>query len=203
MKKIFTLMLVLSMVLIFFAACGTEPNKNQTSAQPNSENDPHPSTEDSMMGVINTTEEETKTQEQTQTGESGGFSGDCTFGPTIIPSALPEDLNFKGETVNILVANSQTQTLFTDDLNFDIINDAVYSRNIKVEEDLGVDLNWIVYESDGASQAFANHINEIQFNGTGEYDICISNSYYLPSVMPLMTYTHLYNIPYLEFSKPW
>ncbi|MBE6591103.1 MAG: hypothetical protein E7646_03605 [Ruminococcaceae bacterium] len=176
MKKLLTLMLVLSMVLVLFAACGGEPAKTQQATG--------------------------NKQTQSQTGTKQDPNKD-EWGRDKVDSSLPADLNFGGETINIYTCQSQLGDLFTEELNDDIINDAVYNRNIKVEEDLGVKLNWIIFEGASGSTDFANSVDAMVFNDTGDYDIAMGYGYFLPSVIIVNTYTNLYDIPYLDFEKPW
>ncbi|MBE6591278.1 MAG: hypothetical protein E7646_04490 [Ruminococcaceae bacterium] len=172
MKKLLTLALVLSMVLVLFAACGGEPAKTQP-----------------------------------QTGATGGTQQKTNdpnlddWGRPLVESALPADLNFGGETVNISVCASQTAYFIVEELNDDIINDAVYNRNLKVEEDLGVELNWI--KAEVGTTDYPNHIDSMVFNDTGDYDIAMGYGYFLTGVVPLSTYSNLMEIPYLDFEKPW
>ena len=169
-------MLVLSMVLVLFAACSGEPAKTQ--------------------------QKPTGGEKQTATNTAPSVEKD-DWGRDKVDSSLPADLNFGGETVNIFVGDMHYGDLYTDALNDDIINDAVYNRNIKVEEDLGVELNWILYEKSPGDTSFANTIDASVFNDTGDYDIAMGYGYFLPSVVPLMTYINLYDVPYLDFEKPW
>ena len=175
MKKLLTLMLVLSMVLILFAACGGEPAKTQQ--KPTGGN-----------------QQATGTKQDPNKDE---------WGRDKVDSSLPADLNFGGETINIYTCQSQLGDLFSEELNDDIINDAVYNRNIKVEEDLGVELNWIIFEGASGSTDFANSVDQMVFNDTGDYDIAMGYGYFLPSVITVNTYTNLYDVPYLDFEKPW
>ena len=156
MKKLLTLMLILSMVLILFAACGGEPAKTQQ--KPTGGN-----------------QQATGTKQDPNKDE---------WGRDKVDSSLPADLNFNGETVNIFLDSSTDISHHTvDELNDDIINDAVYNRNIKVEEDLGVELNWIVNQSG----SFTTAIDAMVFNATGDYDICSGYGYFLPAVITVNT----------------
>ena len=175
MKKLLTLALVLSMVLVLFAACGGSPAKTQA-----------------QTGNENKTQAGTKNEELDE------------WGRPMVESALPSDLNFGGETCNILVCHSQVTYFIVEELNDDIINDAVYNRNIKIEEDLGVELNWIKTDSSAVpTTSFGSFIDTAVFNATGDYDMALGYGYFLTGVVPMMTYSNLLDIPYLDFEKPW
>jgi len=168
-------MLVLSMVLVLFAACGGDPAKTQP---------------------------QTGSQKPTGTAQA---SDKDEWGRDKVDSSLPADLNFNGETVNFFIDGSILTHYTVEELNDDIINDAVYNRNIKVEEDLGVELNFIKYTGaqSVASTGFASEIDAMVFNDTGDYDICGGYGYFLPAMVCVNTYANLYDIPYLDFEKPW
>ena len=66
------------------------------------------------------------------------------------PDNLPDDLDFGGATVNIIYMGSEDSTHYDalGEASGDIVYDAVYNRNISVEERLNVKLNWIAGSGD-------------------------------------------------------
>ena len=175
MKKLLSLLIVLSMVAVLFAACSGDPAATKDNGGD-------------------------KTAAATETKSDPNLD---EWGRPLVDSALPADLNFGGEVVNIYCDKAHPTDLTVEELNDDIINDAVYNRNIKVEEDLGVELNWIFSEAPAATRTFASEVDAIVFNGTGDYDIVMGYGYFLPCAVTVNTYSNLYDIPYLDFEKPW
>ena len=175
MKKLLSLIIVLSMLAVMLVACSQAPEATNGEG-----------TKDTVAA----------------TGTSADSNLD-EWGRPLVESALPADLNFGGEVINIYCDRAHSADLSVEELNDDIINDAVYNRNIKVEEDLGVDLNWIFSDAAPATKAFAGEVDAIVFNSTGDYDIVMGYGYFLPCMVPVNTYSNLYNIPYLDFEKPW
>lgn len=65
--------------------------------------------------------------------------------PYDVPDSLPSDLDFKGRTFTLFIANSANQNDYmggTGEETGDIVLDAVYQRNRSVEERLNVKLNY-------------------------------------------------------------
>ena len=51
---------------------------------------------------------------------------------------LPKDLNFGGETINVLYREDVVNSFYVGEQTGDIVDDAVYNSNRAVEERLGV-----------------------------------------------------------------
>ena len=57
---------------------------------------------------------------------------------------LPKDLNFGGETINVLYRDDVVNSFYVSEQTGDIVDDAVYNSNHAVEERLDVKLNMIL-----------------------------------------------------------
>lgn len=120
---------------------------------------------------------------------------------------LPEDLNYDGKTVCVLSRGGDNDTLmeFTADaLNGEIVNDAVYARNLAVCERLNIGLE-IRYSSDSRhSGAETNSlINKSVSAGSDEFDL-IGN--HMSQVTPLAAGGVFYNwssVKYIDYDMPW
>ena len=100
------------------------------------------------------------------TGSSEGHTGTEgmeveTDDPNFICD-LPSDLNFGGETIGILYAdvNGRRDELVSE-YGMGVVADAVYERNIIVEEQLGVHLE--TYPADGDMQLNVVFDNDIEW----------------------------------------
>ena len=60
------------------------------------------------------------------------------------PDDLPEDLNFEGATATIAARSKAwfTGEMFVEELNGEVVNDAVYDRDLDVEDRLNVTINY-------------------------------------------------------------
>ena len=144
-----------------------------------------------------------KTQQQ-QTGKKDVDE----WGRPWVDSVIPDELDFGGQKVNILLAigSHSYRDYYAEAYNDDIINDSVFDRNVKVETDLGVDLNWVL-GSETSATTLPSEIATIVDAGTNDYDIAAGYGNYMPVGVTEGTYTNLYDVPYLKDSleqgKPW
>ncbi len=175
MKRLLTLLLVLAMVVTLFAACA------------------EPATTQAPQG----------TQEQTQgTGEKETSDKDKDeWGRPLVESSLASDLKFDGEQVNIFVEAGRMEELYAEEYTDDLINDSIYNRNIKVETDLDVKLNFI--EATTQMSDFVADVGTIVAAGTNDYDIAVGYAYSMVAGVTSMNYSNLYDIPNLDLTKPW
>lgn len=123
-----------------------------------------------------------------------------------VQNLLPKNLDYGGEKINILNCMYFTATddfIFNaTELTGDIVNDAVYDRNITVQSTLNVEFALInKYVSGGDSTA--NIIKNSVMAGDKAFDMIIGIQY---DVVPLVVSNNFYNLagaPYLNIDKPW
>lgn len=120
---------------------------------------------------------------ETTTAADSGKSGQIvTDAPEIVPQYLdrvPADLRFDGQTVTILQRSAFVNELFADSITGDIVNDAIYTRNQKVENRLGVTLGFVDVE--GTNMTFNIYHNAItnSINAQDDsYQIIANYAYY-------------------------
>ena len=118
---------------------------------------------------------------------------------------LPADLDFAASSVHTYgweeVAIIE---FFAEELNGDVVNDAVFQRNQMVEERLNVKLEYTLAPGNNANhQAWANSVINSTMAGDGAYDIVAGYS----MAGTLLAYNrvlhNLTDLPYLDFDMPW
>jgi maltose-binding protein MalE len=119
--------------------------------------------------------------------------------------SIPQDTKFGGKTVNILVRSAIANTEFyVDEETGDIVDDSLFRRNQKVEERLGVDLNFIPLPGEWADRDnFNGAIRQSVMAADGAYDLCAVLSNQLATLTIDGLLTDLNKLDYLDFSKPW
>ena len=120
------------------------------------------------------------------------------------PDNLPTDLNFKNEQIDFLAWKQGVQEYYADEQNGDAVNDAIYYRNITVEERLGVKLAF--NEIKGNSSAFQEYCQTVMTTvnaGDASYDALAC---YLRSA-GVLTLQHgledLLSVEHVDFTQPW
>ena len=177
-KKLISLFLLAAMAATTLASCGGDSGKtnNDTTATPSGGG-------------------ETTTEAADSNLDAKGFLKD----------EIPADTNFGGATVNMLIREKIANTeFFVEEATGDIVDDALISRNDKVEERLGVKLNFITMPGEwGDKDTFNGAIKQSVLAGDGAYDLCAVLSNQLATLTLDGLLTNLNTLPYLDFEKPW
>jgi lipopolysaccharide export LptBFGC system permease protein LptF len=95
--------------------------------------------------------------------------------------SLPGDLNFDGQTVRVLARGGDADTkieFFAEEQNADIVNEAVYKRNLAVEERLNVKMELKLTDS----TRHASDVDAIRNSvtaGSDDYDLVANHMHYI------------------------
>jgi ABC-type glycerol-3-phosphate transport system substrate-binding protein len=112
---------------------------------------------------------------------------------------LPE-ADYDGRSFHILGYDFTCASLWTDELNGDVVNDALFNRQAKVNERFNVVLAMSGGESyGGASNTAKNSVTA----GDDEFQLYCSHVVQMGIDVTSNIYRNLYEIPNLDFSKPW
>lgn len=155
-------------------------------------------TEDTSAASADTTAETTLPVEETLPVDANGYLLDD----------LPDDLDFGNEEVRIYVQSSTLESEFDAEDDGDIVHEAIYRRNLNVEERLGVDLAYFTTENTAAWAGRNNYLSTVRASvmaNDGSIDIIGGLSLVMPT---LAGEGHLLNLlgegmDYLDFTKPW
>ncbi len=151
--KLISLLCVLAMLISLFAACANTDDPENT--------DP-----------IATTASPDATQAADPDADKYDKDG-------YLKDDLPEDLNYSGETVSILYWDDVERVEFDveeSETGVDMVQDAVYERNLTVADRLGVEFDWIGTPGDNGERAnFVNFAQNAYSSGV-YYDIIATYS---------------------------
>jgi hypothetical protein len=130
------------------------------------------------------------------------------YGRTYIEDNVPDDLDFSGETVTILIRDGALYQMEfgVEETNGSILNDALFERKCKVEEDLNIEIKTLVQTTDAGKYAPTNFNEKVRnsiLGGTEDFDVVASNSYYGVTLGNEGLFLNLNDVQYLDFSKPW
>lgn len=146
--------------------------------------------------------------DETQPSDTTGASvpgGDTPGSDTVEQDDIPDDTNFNQANVTFLIWGDHTMTEFyAEGLTGNEINDAIYERNARVEERLGVKL--IYREQPGKESAMAEFVKFAETDiasGACEYDMYGGYSRAVASMALTGRLVELTGLDYLNFEKPW
>lgn len=124
-------------------------------------------------------------------------------------TALPDNLNFNGETINVLCREDEGNTSYINEIGSleitgDVIDDAIYQRNRSVEQRLNIVINPINMNGywDNRNE-FLGRVRNSVSSGDNEYDIVVGYAAY---ISPLATEGMLRNLsdaPHVDYDRPW
>ena len=127
-------------------------------------------------------------------------------GRSEVADSLPADLNFDGTEVRVFSRGGDKDTLMefsAEEMTGDVVNDAVFSRNLAVQERLNVAMKLILDTGLSRHSGAGNTIRASVTAGSDDYDL-IGNAMY--NTMPLVVdnmFLPLNTLPYLDFNAPW
>lgn len=165
--------LLLASTMLSFAACGEAAPAGTTASDNGSQ--------------TSASKEETTTEEETTKYYDPG---------------LPE-MDFGGRTATWLVkgeaygVNWISHEIWVESLNGEVVNDAVYNRNLKLEEKYNFDIQ-AVFASSIPSQAR----NDIA-SGNGQFDVVMPNTSESATLAREGVLFDLYDVPYIDVSQEW
>ena len=120
------------------------------------------------------------------------------------PDSLPDDLDFGGARYNILVQESTdlsslaaANEMVSEELDGEVLNDAVYNRADKVMNRLNVNITKTVVSD------IPSTLKKSVAAGDAAYDIAAAYAYYITPSALNHIFINWLSIPYVDFSQPW
>jgi hypothetical protein len=115
-------------------------------------------------------------------------------------------LNFNGDSVSVLFRDDGIwyEEMYSEAQNGDTINDAVYKRNLSVEERFNVKFKMTAvpgawsYKDD-----FLKLVRNTISAGDNEFEIVCGYAAYIVDLTSGNFFNNWRDIPYLDFDKPW
>ena len=142
-----------------------------------------------------------ETSAPSQAGSSNTPAAETTEAETA--PVIPEG-DFGGIDFNVLAAVEQWHEFYDSEQTGDVVNDAVYERNMMTEEKYNVKLNYILFDGnmagmDSVHTALAGSV----MSGTGDYDMVVGGAYYITEYIAEGLYSDLNQMPQIDPSSPW
>lgn len=165
--------LVLTLAILMLASCGAKDNGGQTADTATDTT--------SAADTVSETESETDSLEARKLVDDG--LGDKDFG---------------GKEYRMLYQVRYAEFQNAEELNGDVLNDAVYTRNMTVEDRLNVK----IVHNTGEEEALAQHIKTSALSGNDEYDLYLGHTMYTGKYAVQGIFRNWYDTS-VDFTKPW
>ena len=112
--------------------------------------------------------------------------------------------DFNDATVNILTAAEQWQHFYNAEDSADVVDSAVYKRNLAVMEDYGVSLNYVIYNGySGGVDAVRTALHGSVAGGTKDYDLMVGSVSYVTPRIGDHYFSDLNEFEEIDLSQPW
>ncbi len=136
----------------------------------------------------------------------GDDSNDLYDANGYLKSTLPE-LDYKGEVITVLAWEDVEKPEFEIELpTGELINDAIYTRNLHVEEKLKVKLAWDMTKgqyNDGLGAKYAQTVKASYDSGDSTWDLLTAHSRTIALTASYGYCADLNTLEYLDFDMPW
>ncbi len=154
------------------------------------------------------TKETTAQQETAQTAESTDASSDEseTEDERIKPN-IPESADFGGDTITFLhwyntawtETVRQSRDIYAEGITGEAINDAVYNRNVKIEDAYKVKIALQLEQSTDIASMVGQQVTA----GDSTYDVVYQLLSAAPALIQKSYFHNLFNVPNIDLEKPW
>lgn len=144
---------------------------------------------------------------KTTAAETSSVTEDASYGRSGTRDNLPDTLDFGGETVRVLSRSADYDTrieFLAQDSSGDVVEDAVYRRNLQVMERLNltmevIEVNETRHESSGVNQMIRKSVTA----GSDDYDLAGNHMSGITQQITNHYFTDLQTLNYLDLSQPW
>ena len=152
--------------------------------------------------------ETTPQQETSQTAESTDASADeTTAEDERIKPNIPESADFGGDTITFLhwynaawtETVRQSRDIYSEGITGEAINDAVYNRNVKIEDAYKVKIALQLEQSTDIASMVGQQVTA----GDSTYDVVYQLLSAAPALIQKSYFHNLFNVPNIDLEKPW
>ncbi|MBE6710511.1 MAG: hypothetical protein J6D10_05580 [Clostridia bacterium] len=178
MKKTLSLILAMLMLLSAFTACseGGTAAEDTTAAVSD--------TVDSASDAPAAEDTEAEPAETTREDVKDGL-GDYNFNGTSFRAAQPESSSYE---------------FYAEELTGESTNDAVYNRNLRVEERFNAEIETINFAN---TTAVLTEVNNLVASGSDAFEVATHVAYKAYTPIGNGAYRNWYDVPTVDFTRPW
>ena len=115
------------------------------------------------------------------------------------PDDLP-DADYEGSDFTILCYGHTSWLMDTEELNGDVVNDAIYNRNHNVAERFNSN---IIFDSAADYSTASSNVRNAVASGDDYYQLAAYHFIQMGADLLTNTFMNLNDVPYINFEKPW
>ena len=130
-----------------------------------------------------------------------GASAGAATGRDAVSDDLPE--KSYGDKDFTILTREKYNYEFSSEADGDVLNDALYNRDRKVEERFGVRIKTVPMDAKWPSTDFNNNLRASIMSGDGAYDLVAGYAATIPNLIGEDLFLNWNDMKYNDFSKPW
>lgn len=117
---------------------------------------------------------------------------------------LPKGLDYAGREIVVCGwEHYEDIEFFAEAMNGEVVNDAVYQRNLNVQENLNVKLSFLEKGGRAGDNTWMNQIKNANKAGDAAFDIIAGHSQNIGNLAKSQDVINLLDCQYLDFMQPW
>lgn len=118
---------------------------------------------------------------------------------TALTDSVPE-LDFDGAQFRTIEQSSTSYGMYTAEANGDVVNDAIFDRNGRIEERFNIEF---IETQRMTSGEISNMVSKAVMSGSDEFDLVFGQMYESARDAQSGIFLDWNTIPYVDFDKPW
>ncbi len=118
-----------------------------------------------------------------------------------VPDNLPEK-DFGGKEFRVSTKIGTLYEFYTEEEDGELINDALYARNLSIEERFNVKIKPVITEADDGGTQVNNVLKTVQ-SGEDAFDMAATYVFTSGQLVMKGIYLNLINMPYIDLTQPW
>ena len=112
--------------------------------------------------------------------------------------------NFNGETFTILCRTDIKSEVYSESENGEVVNDAVYLRNLNVQDRLGATLEIVDVPGDWANKdSFIQYVSSSILSNDDAFQLILGYMNYMPPTILDGLYLDINTLPNINLDNPW
>ena len=118
---------------------------------------------------------------------------------------LDPTLNFKNAQFTLLYwSDREHEEFYVESQTGDLVDDAIYERNMAVEDRLGIKFNYMTEKGNASNvNGFTSRVSNSISAGDHSYDLVSAHSYTIGKCATQDLLYNLADVEYIDFDKPW
>lgn len=121
----------------------------------------------------------------------------------LVSDNLPEK-DYDGRVINILIRTESVPYFYSEHEDADIVNDALYKRDLTVKERYSVGINYIVQDGSWDDQTnFISFVRASITSGDNSFDVGEGYAAYITALVGENLFCNWHDMEYINLDQPW